>query len=49
MDRNECETVIPAARAASGLNTEELLEQLKIGGKAFGENTRSKFSKDGEW
>ena len=49
MDRNECETVIPAARAGSGLNTEELLEQLKAGGKAFGENTRSKFSKDGEW
>jgi len=49
MDRNECETVIPAARAASGLSNEELLEQLKAGGKAFGENTRSKFSKDGEW
>ena len=49
MDRNECETVIPAARSASGLSTEELLEQLKAGGKAFGENTQSKFSKDGEW
>ena len=33
MDRNECETVIPAARSASGLSTEELLEQLKAGGK----------------
>ena len=49
MDRNECETVIPAARAASGLSTEKLLEQLKAGGKAFGEKTQSKFSKDGEW
>jgi len=49
MDRNECETVIPAARASSGLSTKELLEQLKEGGKAFGENTQSKFLKDGEW
>ncbi len=49
MDLNECETVTPAARGASGLSTEELLEQLKAGGKAFGKNTQSKFSKDGEW
>jgi len=49
MDRNECETVIPAARASAGLSSEELLAQLKSGGKAFGENARAKFSKDGEW
>ncbi len=49
MDRNECETVIPAARASAGLSTEELLAQLKAGGKTFGENAREKFSRDGEW
>ena len=43
MDRNECETVIPAARNISGLSTEELLNQLDNGAKKFGENTREKF------
>tara|TARA_B100001123_G_scaffold140784_1_gene163636 strand:+ start:1373 stop:2101 length:729 start_codon:yes stop_codon:yes gene_type:complete len=43
MDRNECETVIPAARNISGLSTEELLKQLDNGAKKFGENTREKF------
>ena len=43
MDRNECETVIPAARNISGLSTEELLNQLDNGAKKFGKNTREKF------
>ena len=43
MDRNECETVIPAARNISGLSTEELLNQLDNGAKKFGKNTQEKF------
>ena len=49
MDQNECETVIPAAREASGLSTDELLHQLNEAGRRFGENVRGKFSKEGEW
>lgn len=49
MDRNECETVIPAARESAGLSSEELLSQLNVAGRRFGENARRKFSKDGEW
>ena len=48
MDQNECETVIPAARNATGLSPEELLNQLDKGAKQFGDNTRQQFSKDGE-
>ncbi len=49
MDRNECETVIPAARACTGLKQEELLKQLNEAARQFGKNTKEKFSKDGEW
>ncbi len=49
MDRNECETVIPAARNCAGLTDDELLNQLNEAGRQFGENTREKFSKEGEW
>ena len=48
MDQNECETVIPAARNATGLSPEELLNQLDKGAKQFGDNTRQQFPKDGE-
>ena len=49
MDTNECETVIPAARGASGLSSDELLERLNEAGRRFGENVRQKFSGEGEW
>jgi regulator of RNase E activity RraA len=49
MDANECETVIPAARGASGLSSDELLERLNEAGRRFGENVRQKFSGEGEW
>lgn len=49
MDANECETVIPAARGASGLAYEEILERLAAAGKQFGENARARFHRDGEW
>lgn len=49
MDRNECETVIPAARDNAHLDTEGLLDKIKSAGKAFGDNTKAKFNKSGEW
>ena len=49
MDANECETVIPAARGAAGLSSDELIERLNEAGRRFGENVRQKFSGEGEW
>ena len=49
MDANECETVIPAARAASGLTTDELLDQLDDAGRRFRDNTQQRFASEGEW
>lgn len=49
MDANECETVIPAARGATGLSSDELLERLNKAGRRFGDNVRQKFSGKGEW
>ena len=48
MDRNECQTVIPAARSSTGLTKEQLLAQLNKASRQFGENTREKFSREGE-
>ena len=47
MDRNECETVIAAARSGTGLTKEQLLAQLKKASRQFSENTREKFSREG--
>ena len=49
MDANECETVIPAARDATGLTSDELLERLNEAGRRFGDSVRRKFSGEGEW
>ena len=49
MDRNECETVIPAARNTTGLTQSELLDQLDAAAQQFGDNTRRQFQRDGEW
>ncbi len=49
MDRNECQTVIPAARTTTGLSREELLNQLNDAAQQFGKSTRTKFSSEGEW
>ena len=49
MDRNECETVIRAARDGSGRTREELLKHLNDAARQFGENARRHFSRDGEW
>lgn len=49
MDRNECETLIPAARSAAGRSTDEVLSQIDAAGAAFGEAVKSKFNRKGEW
>jgi regulator of RNase E activity RraA len=49
MDANECETLIPAARNASGRATPEILAAIDEAGKRFGENARAKFGRKGEW
>ncbi|MBL9130298.1 MAG: RraA family protein [Verrucomicrobiaceae bacterium] len=49
MDANECETVIPAARASYGLTTDSLLANLEASITQFSANVRAKFSREGEW
>jgi len=49
MDTNECKTLIPAARDAAGLTSDELLKRIDAAGAAFGESARKQFSKKGEW
>lgn len=49
MDSNECTTVIPAARNASGLDSPTLLKNLADAGKAFGKAAAAKFGRQGEW
>jgi regulator of RNase E activity RraA len=49
MDANECNTVIPAARGASGLSTDELLKRIEEAGAAFGAAARAQFARKGEW
>ena len=49
MDQNECQTVIPAARAIQGKTDKEILEQLSEASKNFGDAAAEKFSRRGEW
>jgi 4-hydroxy-4-methyl-2-oxoglutarate aldolase len=49
LDRNECETVIAAAKSASGKTMEEILAEMDAAGKRYDENVRDHFGKRGEW
>lgn len=49
MDSNECQTVIPAARAGAGKSMEEILAGMDAAGKAFGDAAKEKFGTLGEW
>jgi len=49
MDRNECETVIAAARGCAGLSTAETLQRLNEASAQFGEAAKRKFGSAGEW
>ncbi|MBS3763998.1 MAG: RraA family protein [Planctomycetes bacterium] len=49
MDRNECETLIPAARRSEGQAQEEICETLREAAARFDENVHEKFKMGGEW
>ncbi len=49
MDRNECSTVIPAARSSAGRSVEEILAALDDAGKAFKDAASARFGAKGEW
>jgi regulator of RNase E activity RraA len=49
MDDNECNTVIAAARSCAGLSSEAALQQLNQAAQRFGQATRERFQKEGEW
>ena len=49
MDNNECNTVIAAARSCAGLDASAALERLNDAAKAFGDATKDRFQRDGEW
>jgi len=49
MDSNECETVIPAARSATGLSTDQVLANLEASITQFSANVKAKFRREGEW
>lgn len=48
MDGNECDTVIAAARACTGLSVAEALEKIDAAGAQFGRNALAKFGRRGE-
>ena len=49
MDSNECNTVIPVARGATGQSTEEILTRLEDSITQFSANVKAKFQRAGEW
>ncbi len=49
MDANECNTVIRAAREASGKTKEEILQSINEAGAEFKNAARQKFGGEGEW
>ena len=49
MDNNECNTIIAAARSASGKSTEQILKELNEASVRFGKAAKEKFGEKGEW
>jgi regulator of RNase E activity RraA len=49
MDRNECETVIPAARDTEDDDLETKLAKMEAAIGVFRENLKAKFPSEGEW
>ena len=49
MDRNECETVIKAARESAGKSMDEILNNLNQASAQFQENVKDSFGNKGEW
>lgn len=49
MDNNECNTIIAAARNASGKSQEQILKVLNDASAEFGKAAKKKFGNKGEW
>lgn len=49
MDTNECNTIIAAARSASGKSTNQILDELNAASVEFGKAAKAKFGNSGEW
>ena len=49
MDKNECDTVIPAARSVQGKTDQQILDQLGTASQAFQKAAQEKFKRSGEW
>ncbi len=49
MDNNECNTIIAAARNASGKSTAEILKEIKEASALFAKAVKEKFRGKGEW
>ncbi len=49
MDANECKTVIPVGRNASGKIQSEILNEMKVASEKFAEAVKQKFGNSGEW
>jgi 4-hydroxy-4-methyl-2-oxoglutarate aldolase len=49
MDSNECNTVIAAARSASGKTSDQILEDLNEASVQFTKAVKEKFGNKGEW
>jgi 4-hydroxy-4-methyl-2-oxoglutarate aldolase len=49
MDSNECKTMIPVARSASGKSIDQILKEFDEAGAAFGKAAIAKYGKRGEW
>jgi len=49
MDSNECNTMISAARSCHGKPMDEVLKSMDLSMQKFGETTRQKFGRKGEW
>jgi regulator of RNase E activity RraA len=49
MDRNECNTLIPSGRSASGKTIPQLLETIKQAGMRSGQAIKEQFGRRGEW
>ena len=49
MDNNECNTIIPAGRGASGKSSQQMLEEIDAEITNFSANVQKRFNRDGEW
>jgi 4-hydroxy-4-methyl-2-oxoglutarate aldolase len=49
MDKNECQTVIEAARGCAGLATPDALKRINEAASRFSAATKRQFGKSGEW